>query len=165
MLDDHPCVQTHTRARDAIVWREFCHESPLFQRASLVRPYPLATRPLTQNYISKGIMTTGHRLFCKEFACFNTMPCRLMPLLVQLWLVCPCPLATRPLAKEAKLASLKTKETKKQNNNNNDKYMHIYIYIYKGISHEGGLRRDERPDAAGVPRPEHVQVGWPSHTN
>ena len=31
----------------------------------------------------KGHMTTGHRLFCKEFLCFNTMPCRHMPLLVQ----------------------------------------------------------------------------------
>ena len=27
-------------------------------------------------------MTTGHRLFCKEFLCFNTMPWRHMPLLV-----------------------------------------------------------------------------------
>ena len=27
-------------------------------------------------------MTSGHMLFCKEFLCFNTMPCRHMPLLV-----------------------------------------------------------------------------------
>ena len=27
-------------------------------------------------------MTTGHRLFYKEFLCFNAMPCRHMPLLV-----------------------------------------------------------------------------------
>ena len=27
-------------------------------------------------------MTKGHRLFCKEPLCFNTMPCRPMPLLV-----------------------------------------------------------------------------------
>ena len=25
-------------------------------------------------------MTTVHRLFCKEFLCFSTMPCRRMPL-------------------------------------------------------------------------------------
>ena len=30
----------------------------------------------------QGHMTTGHRLFCKEFLRFNTMPCRHMPLLV-----------------------------------------------------------------------------------
>ena len=27
-------------------------------------------------------MTTGRRLFCKELLCFNTVPCRHMPLLV-----------------------------------------------------------------------------------
>ena len=30
----------------------------------------------------KGHTTTGHRLFCKESLCFNTMPCRHMPFLV-----------------------------------------------------------------------------------
>ena len=30
----------------------------------------------------EGHMTTGHRLFCKEILCFNTMPCRHMPVLV-----------------------------------------------------------------------------------
>ena len=30
----------------------------------------------------EGHMTTGHRLFFEEFQCFNTMPCRHMPLLV-----------------------------------------------------------------------------------
>ena len=30
-------------------------------------------------------MTTGRRLFCKEILCFNTMPCRHMPLLVHFW--------------------------------------------------------------------------------
>ena len=27
----------------------------------------------------QGHMTTGNRLFCKEFLCFNIMPCRHMP--------------------------------------------------------------------------------------
>ena len=27
-----------------------------------------------QSYISRGIMTTGHGLFCKEFLCFDTVP-------------------------------------------------------------------------------------------
>ena len=30
-------------------------------------------------------MTTGHRLFYKELLCFNTMPCRHMPLPVHFW--------------------------------------------------------------------------------
>ena len=30
-------------------------------------------------------MTTGHRLFCKAFLCFNNTPCRHMPLLVHFW--------------------------------------------------------------------------------
>ena len=30
----------------------------------------------------QGHMTIGHRLFCKEFLCFNTMPRRHMPLLM-----------------------------------------------------------------------------------
>ena len=34
-----------------------------------------------QSYVSKGHMTTGHRLFCKEFLRFGTMPCRQMPLM------------------------------------------------------------------------------------
>ena len=38
-----------------------------------------------QSYISKGIWRQGNRLFCKEFLCFNTMPCRHMPLLVHFW--------------------------------------------------------------------------------
>ena len=32
-----------------------------------------------------GHMSTGHRLFCKEFLCFNTSPCRPMPWLVHSW--------------------------------------------------------------------------------
>ena len=32
-------------------------------------------------------MATGHRLFCKQFLCFNTMSCRHMPLLVHLLLM------------------------------------------------------------------------------
>ena len=32
-----------------------------------------------------GHMTTGHRLFCKEFLRFNTLPCRRMPLLAHFW--------------------------------------------------------------------------------
>ena len=36
-----------------------------------------------QSYISKGIGRQGIiRLFCQELLCFNTMPCRRMPLLV-----------------------------------------------------------------------------------
>ena len=31
-------------------------------------------------------MTTGRRLFCKEFLCFDTIPCRHMPLLVHFWI-------------------------------------------------------------------------------
>ena len=30
-------------------------------------------------------MTTGHRLFCEELLCFDTIPCRHMPLLVHFW--------------------------------------------------------------------------------
>ena len=30
-------------------------------------------------------MTTGHKLFCKEFLCLNPMPCCHMTLLVQFW--------------------------------------------------------------------------------
>ena len=30
----------------------------------------------------KGHMTTGHRLFCEAFLCFNTMPCPHLPRLV-----------------------------------------------------------------------------------
>ena len=30
-------------------------------------------------------MTTGHRLLCKEFLRFNTVPCRHMPLLAYFW--------------------------------------------------------------------------------
>ena len=33
----------------------------------------------------QGHMTTGRRLFCKEFLSFDTMPCRHMPLLVHFW--------------------------------------------------------------------------------
>ena len=32
-----------------------------------------------------GHMTTGHRLSCKEFLCFDTVPCLHMPLLVHFW--------------------------------------------------------------------------------
>ena len=32
-----------------------------------------------------GHMTAGHRLFCKECPCFNTLPCRHMPLHVHFW--------------------------------------------------------------------------------
>ena len=35
-----------------------------------------------QSNISKGIRRQGNRLFCKEFQCFNIMPCRPMPLTV-----------------------------------------------------------------------------------
>ena len=42
-----------------------------------------------QSYISKGIWRQGIvRLFRKEFLCFNTMPCRHMPLLVHFWNTC-----------------------------------------------------------------------------
>ena len=34
-------------------------------------------------------MTTGHNFCCKEFLCFNTMPCRHMPLLVHFWIRSP----------------------------------------------------------------------------
>ena len=34
-----------------------------------------------QSYISKGIHRQGVGSFCKEFLCFNTMPCRHMPFL------------------------------------------------------------------------------------
>ena len=34
-----------------------------------------------------GHMVTGHRLFCKEILCFNTLPCRHMPLLVHFFLM------------------------------------------------------------------------------
>ena len=40
-----------------------------------------------QSYIRKGIWRQGIvRLFCKEFLCFNTIPCRHMPLLVHFWI-------------------------------------------------------------------------------
>ena len=35
-----------------------------------------------QSYTSKGTGRQGKRFFCKEFPCFNTMPCRHVPLLV-----------------------------------------------------------------------------------
>ena len=42
---------------------------------------------LFKSYISKGIWREGIGSFCKEFRCFNTMPCRHMPLLVHFWLL------------------------------------------------------------------------------
>ena len=50
------------------------------RRARTVRR--AATKTYTQSHISKGILTTGHRLVCKDFMCFDTMPCRHMRLLV-----------------------------------------------------------------------------------
>ena len=44
-----------------------------------------------QSYISSGHTRTGHRLFCKEFLCLNTMLCRHMPLLVHFWSYPACP--------------------------------------------------------------------------
>ena len=35
-------------------------------------------------YVSKGIGRQGTGSFCKEFPCFNTTPCRHMPLPVHL---------------------------------------------------------------------------------
>ena len=39
-----------------------------------------------QSYISKGIWRQGIGSLVKEFLCFNTMPCRHMPLLVHSWM-------------------------------------------------------------------------------
>ena len=41
--------------------------------------------PKSQSYTSKGIWRLGIGLFCKEFLCFDTVPCRHMPLLVHFW--------------------------------------------------------------------------------
>ena len=42
---------------------------------------------LILKYASKGIWRRGVSSFCKKFLCFNTMPCRHMPLLVHSWLI------------------------------------------------------------------------------
>ena len=47
-------------------------------------------------------MTTGDRLFCKEFLCFNTVPCRHMPLLVHF---CKSPCLDAQRARPPRLGS------------------------------------------------------------
>ena len=44
-----------------------------------------------------GHMTTGHRLFCKEFLCFGTMPCRPMPSLMRFWRSIQCMTQAQPV--------------------------------------------------------------------
>ena len=44
------------------------------------------THSLYLKYASKGIWRQGVSSFCKKLLCFNTMPCRHMPLLVHSWL-------------------------------------------------------------------------------
>ena len=39
-------------------------------------PRPRAPERVAQSYRSRGTLTTGHKLLCKEFLRFNTMPCR-----------------------------------------------------------------------------------------
>ena len=41
-----------------------------------------ARRRRSSELHKEGFMTTGRRLFCREFLCFNTTPCRHMPILV-----------------------------------------------------------------------------------
>ena len=58
--------------------------SPLLAKIYIVL-YKIILRTIgrTKSELHKqGHMTTGHRLFCKEFLGFNTMPCRNMLLLV-----------------------------------------------------------------------------------
>ena len=61
-------------------------DSVRFERGSRKSKRGRARRSALQNsnqsYASKGIMTTGHKLSCKDFLCFNTVPCRPTPLLV-----------------------------------------------------------------------------------
>ena len=52
-------------------------------------PESLPMLILTQSYISKGIRRQGIGSFCEKSPCFNTTPCRHMPLLVHFWLTCP----------------------------------------------------------------------------
>ena len=55
-------------------------ECPGARRAPVAHRGRTPARP--EELHKKGHLTTGHRLFCKEFLCFNTIPCRPMPLLV-----------------------------------------------------------------------------------
>ena len=57
-------------------------EKPSRHEAPRSRPSRAHLAGLRQSYTSKGIRRQGNRLFCKEFPCFSTMPCRHVPLLV-----------------------------------------------------------------------------------
>ena len=65
-------------------------------------------------------MKTGHRLFCKDFLCFNTMPCRHIPLLVHFWLNPPSVPSDNFPAKDAW----------RRSEGFGPMYMYMYICVY-----------------------------------
>ena len=63
------------------------HRTAVCARRDFQSPCPRDSQPADAfpELHKEGHMKTGHRLFCKEFLCFNTMPCRHVPFLVHFW--------------------------------------------------------------------------------
>ena len=78
------CLTARRESRRAVPplltpWRRGVRRSWLKE----ARTRPLVTpSPITAELHKEVHLTTGHRLFRREFLCFNTVPCRHMPLLV-----------------------------------------------------------------------------------
>ena len=85
----HVIKHIHTHITLTYIHSFLTRGSPTKTRArsplDLFIPAFIAELLLLQSYISKGIWRQGIGSFCKEFLCFNTMPCRHMPLIVHFW--------------------------------------------------------------------------------
>ena len=79
----HEHTQYHNRRHYYCSFYHSCHH--LSSSSYVLDASKTSSEHNHQSYTSKGIWRHGDRLFCKKFLCFNTMPCRHMPLLVHFW--------------------------------------------------------------------------------